>query len=37
VGIQQGLKSGANAFVTAGRVEQALAWFHESVRERAGV
>jgi phenylpropionate dioxygenase-like ring-hydroxylating dioxygenase large terminal subunit len=37
VGIQQGLKTGANAYVTAGRVEQALAWFHASVREHAGM
>jgi hypothetical protein len=37
VGIQQGLKTGANTYVTAGRVEQALAWFHESVCSHAGV
>jgi len=37
VDIQKGLKTGANAYVTAGRVEQALAWFHDSVREQIGV
>jgi phenylpropionate dioxygenase-like ring-hydroxylating dioxygenase large terminal subunit len=37
VDIQKGLKTGANAFITAGRVEQALAWFHESVKERIGL
>jgi phenylpropionate dioxygenase-like ring-hydroxylating dioxygenase large terminal subunit len=37
VGIQQGLKTGANGFLTAGRVEQALGWFHDSVREHIGV
>ena len=37
VDIQKGLKTGANGYVTAGRVEQALAWFHDSVREQIGV
>ena len=37
VAIQKGFASGANAHVTAGRVEQALAWFHDSVRERIGL
>lgn len=37
VNIQKGFKSGANAHVTAGRVEQALGWFHESVRRHAGL
>jgi len=36
VGIQRGLKTGANRYVTAGRMEQALGWFHESVRSRIG-
>ncbi len=31
VGIQKGLKTGANAYLTAGRVEQPLGWFHDSV------
>jgi phenylpropionate dioxygenase-like ring-hydroxylating dioxygenase large terminal subunit len=34
VQIQKGLASGANEYVTAGRVEQALAWFHDSVMDR---
>jgi len=38
IGIQRGLKSGANDHVTAGRAEQALGWFHDDVeRELAGV
>ena len=37
VEIQKGLKTAANEYVTAGRVEQALGWFHDSVRERAGI
>ena len=37
VNIQKGFKTGANEFVTAGRVEQGLAWFHESVRTQIGV
>jgi phenylpropionate dioxygenase-like ring-hydroxylating dioxygenase large terminal subunit len=37
VGIQKGFHSGANAFVTAGRVEQALGWFHDNVASRIGV
>jgi phenylpropionate dioxygenase-like ring-hydroxylating dioxygenase large terminal subunit len=31
VGIQQGLASGANAHLTAGRAEQGLGWFHADV------
>ena len=34
VNIQKGLKAGANHHLTAGRIEQALAWFHESVHDR---
>ena len=34
VQIQKGFASGANSYVTAGRIEQALAWFHDSVAER---
>jgi phenylpropionate dioxygenase-like ring-hydroxylating dioxygenase large terminal subunit len=37
VDIQKGFHSGANAFVTAGRVEQALGWFHDNVAARIGV
>ena len=38
IGIQRGLKSGANEHLTAGRAEQALGWFHDDVaRELAGV
>ena len=38
IGIQRGLKSGANDHLTAGRAEQALGWFHDDVaRELAGV
>ena len=37
VAIQKGFASGANTHVTAGRVEQALAWFHDSVREQIGL
>ena len=36
VDIQKGLKTGANAHLTAGRVEQALAWYHSSVQELVG-
>jgi phenylpropionate dioxygenase-like ring-hydroxylating dioxygenase large terminal subunit len=36
VGIQKGLASGANRFLTAGRAEQALGWFHDSVAQRLG-
>jgi phenylpropionate dioxygenase-like ring-hydroxylating dioxygenase large terminal subunit len=36
VAIQRGLQCGANAYLTAGRVEQALSWFHDSVREHCG-
>ncbi len=34
VGIQKGMRSGANRFVTAGRAEQGLGWFHGEVKER---
>ncbi len=38
IGIQRGLKSGANDHLTAGRAEQAVGWFHGDVaRELAGV
>ena len=36
IGIQQGLQSGANRQLTAGRIEQALAWFHDSVASAIG-
>ena len=31
VEIQKGFKGNANAYLTAGRIEQALAWYHDSV------
>jgi hypothetical protein len=31
IGIQRGMKSGANRFVTAGRAEQGIGWFHGDV------
>lgn len=31
VNIQKGLKTGANKHITVGRMEQAVAWFHEDV------
>lgn len=34
IGIQKGMASGANRFVTAGRAEQGLAWFHDDVARR---
>jgi phenylpropionate dioxygenase-like ring-hydroxylating dioxygenase large terminal subunit len=38
IGIQRGLKSGANEHLTAGRAEQALGWFHDDIaRVLAGV
>jgi phenylpropionate dioxygenase-like ring-hydroxylating dioxygenase large terminal subunit len=37
VDIQKGFHAGANTFVTAGRVEQALGWFHGNVADRIGV
>jgi phenylpropionate dioxygenase-like ring-hydroxylating dioxygenase large terminal subunit len=37
VNIQKGLKTSANDFVTAGRVEQALGWFHDSVKQHIGI
>ncbi|HUR90706.1 MAG TPA: SRPBCC family protein [Ramlibacter sp.] len=33
VEIQKGLKTGANTYLTAGRVEQALSWYHDSVMQ----
>ena len=36
IGIQQGLASGANRHLTAGRVEQPLGWFHTDVAKRLG-
>jgi phenylpropionate dioxygenase-like ring-hydroxylating dioxygenase large terminal subunit len=36
VGIQRGFASGANRFLTAGRAEQALGWFHADVAARLG-
>ncbi len=34
IGIQRGLASGANRFLTAGRAEQGLGWYHEEVARR---
>jgi phenylpropionate dioxygenase-like ring-hydroxylating dioxygenase large terminal subunit len=34
VGIQKGLASGANRFLTAGRAERGLGWFHAAVAAR---
>jgi len=36
IGIQQGLASGANTHLTAGRAEAALGWFHADVARRLG-
>ena len=36
IGIQQGLKSGANTHLRVGRIEQGLGWFHASVQARVG-
>ena len=33
IGIQRGIKSGANPHITVGRAEQGVAWFHEQVQE----
>lgn len=33
IGIQKGLKTGANTSLTAGRLEQGVAWFHEQVHQ----
>lgn len=33
IGIQRGLKTGANAHITVGRAEQGLTWFHEQVAQ----
>ena len=35
--IQRGLRSGANAWMTAGRMERGVGWFHDSVREAIGL
>ena len=37
VGIQRGMKSGANRFVTAGRAEQGIGWFHADVARAIGL
>ena len=37
VGIQCGMKSGANRFVTAGRAEQGIGWFHADVARAIGL
>jgi phenylpropionate dioxygenase-like ring-hydroxylating dioxygenase large terminal subunit len=34
IGIQRGLASGANRFLTAGRAEQGLGWYHDEVARR---
>ncbi len=36
IGIQRGLKSGANRHLTAGRLEQGLGWFHGDIARRLG-
>jgi len=36
IGIQKGFASGANRYVTAGRAEQGLGWFHDEVAQRIG-
>ena len=36
VGIQKGMASGANRFVTAGRAEQAVGWYHDEIAKRIG-
>jgi phenylpropionate dioxygenase-like ring-hydroxylating dioxygenase large terminal subunit len=36
IGIQQGLRSGANRHLTAGRAEQAIGWFHADVARALG-
>lgn len=37
VQIQRGLRTGANEFMTAGRMERGVGWFHDSVRQAIGV
>jgi phenylpropionate dioxygenase-like ring-hydroxylating dioxygenase large terminal subunit len=37
IGIQQGLASGANSHLTAGRLEYAVGWFHEQVERYCGL
>jgi phenylpropionate dioxygenase-like ring-hydroxylating dioxygenase large terminal subunit len=36
LGIQEGLKSGANSHLTFGRFEKALAWYHQSIDAALG-
>ena len=36
IGIQKGLESGANRFLTAGRAEQGIGWFHADVAAHLG-
>ena len=36
IGIQKGFSSGANRYVTAGRAEQGVGWFHDEVAQRIG-
>ena len=36
IGIQRGMKSGANRYVTAGRAEQGIGWFHADVAAAIG-
>ena len=36
IGIQKGMASGANRFVTAGRAEQGVGWFHDEIAKRIG-
>ncbi|HSH89694.1 MAG TPA: SRPBCC family protein [Ramlibacter sp.] len=36
INIQKGLKTGANKFLTAGRIEQGLGWYHDTVQEYIG-
>ncbi|HSH91062.1 MAG TPA: SRPBCC family protein [Ramlibacter sp.] len=36
INIQKGLKTGANKFLTAGRIEQGLGWYHDTVRDYIG-
>ena len=37
VQIQAGMRTGANQFLRAGRIEQALGWYHDSVAAHAGL
>jgi phenylpropionate dioxygenase-like ring-hydroxylating dioxygenase large terminal subunit len=36
IGIQRGMKSGANRALTAGRAEQGIGWFHADIARRLG-